>query len=173
VSVLPILIYGHPALARVAERVPRITGDIRALAADMIDTMYDAPGRGLAAPQVGVPLRLFVMDCHWKDGAPRDPRVCINPEISDASTDMAENTDVCLSIPGVAAPVTRPSGITLRWTGLDGQAREQRLTGIAATCAQHEYDHLDGILTPDRLTDTARAGIQARLDALQSTHAAA
>ena len=164
-SVLPILIYGDPRLRAVAD--PVVVDDaVRALAADMIETMYAAPGRGLAAPQVGAGLRMFVMDCHWKDGAARTPLVLVNPEIVDASKATKPYTEGCLSIPDVLVEVERPAEITLRWHDLDGALHERRLTGFEAVCAQHEYDHLDGILNTDLVSAATRAEIAERLAAL-------
>jgi peptide deformylase len=158
-AVLPILRWPDARLGQVCAPV---TGDVTGLAADMLDTMYDAPGRGLAAPQVGVLKRLFVMDVAWKTGAP-DPLVCINPEILWASETRAEGAEGCLSIPGPTTVVSRATQIRLGWTGLDGVRREALLEGFAAICAQHEYDHLDGILTLDRLTPEARAAAVAQV----------
>lgn len=126
------------------------------LAADMLDTMYAAPGRGLAAPQVGALVRLFVMDPTWKDGT-RSPLVAVNPQILWRSPTTATGPEGCLSIPGPLPSITRATEIDLAWTGLDGTPRSARLTGFAAICAQHEYDHLDGILTLDHLSPADRA----------------
>lgn len=158
-SVLPILRWPDPCLAQVCARA-EITDELRALAADMFDTIYAAPGRGLAAPQVGRPIRLFVMDCGWKDGTP-DPTVMVNPERVAASDAVETRDEGCLSIPGVTARVTRPAEVTMRWTDLDGASCERRLGGFAATCAQHELDHLDGIVTFDRVDPATRATLKA------------
>lgn len=163
---LPILTWGDARLRQVARPVGDITDAVRRLADDMTETMYDAPGRGLAAPQVGVGLRMFVIDAHWKDGAPRAPLVMIDPDIAWRSADTATHEEGCLSIPGVPAPITRPAAVTLRWTGLDGTARERRLEGTEAVCAQHEYDHLDGVLITDRMAPDLLAAAQAALDDL-------
>ncbi len=154
-----IICWPDPRLATVCAPV---AGDVAALAADMLDTMYAAPGRGLAAPQVGVLLRLFVMDVTWKDGA-RDPQVFINPEILWRSATRKTGPEGCLSIPGVLAEVERATEVRLRWTDLAGAVREETLTGFAAICAQHEYDHLDGIVTLDHLDQDARAQAEAQL----------
>lgn len=153
-----ILTWPHPALEAVCAPVEAVTDDIRALAADMLDTMYDAPGRGLAAPQVGELQRLFVMDPTWKEGT-RTPMVCINPDILDRSDDTGTADEGCLSIPGVTASVERPTAVRMVWTDLDGTVHDTWLTGFAALCAQHELDHLDGILTLDRVDDAQRAAI--------------
>lgn len=162
-SLRRVLTWPDERLSRKCQPVPEITDDVRALAEDMLETMYDAPGRGLAAPQVGVISRLFVMDPRWKEGAP-SPVVCINPEILSFGADAAEGPEGCLSIPGVSAKVTRPTTVRMVWTGLDGVKQEQDLTGFAALCAQHEVDHLDGIVTLDRVDATQRAALLAEYE---------
>lgn len=152
-AVLPIL--GWPDARLTTPCVP-VTGDVRGLAADMLDTMYAAPGRGLAAPQVGVLLRLFVMDCTWKEGH-FAPQVLVNPEILWRSADCATGPEGCLSLPGITTQVERARELRLRWHDLDGGLHEDTLSGFAAICAQHEYDHLDGILTLDHLDPATRA----------------
>lgn len=155
-SVLPILHWPHPRLSQIARPVGAVTDDVRSLAADMLETMYAAPGRGLAAPQVGVLSRIFVMDATWKDGE-REPMVCIDPEILGASNETVEFDEGCLSIPGVIMAITRLEAVRMAWTALDGARVIAALDGIAARVAQHELDHLDGIVTFDRLPDAARA----------------
>jgi peptide deformylase len=163
-SVLPIVTWPDPRLSQVCAPVddPKL---VSGLVQDMFDTMYDAPGRGLAAPQIGVMLRVFVMDPTWKDGD-RTPFVCINPEILASSDATAEASEACLSIPGVAADVTRPTTITLAYTDLDGMRHERQLTDFAATCAQHELDHLNGVVIFDRLSSDMRARVEADYTAL-------
>ncbi|TNF22527.1 MAG: peptide deformylase [Rhodobacteraceae bacterium] len=146
-SLRPILTWPDPVLRKVCAPA---TGALGALVDDLFDTMYAAPGRGLAAPQIGVALRVFVIDCGWKEGAPA-PLACINPEILAASEALAGGEEACLSIPGVAAEVLRPAEITLRFLDREGAVRERHLTGIEAKCAQHELDHLDGKVIFDRL----------------------
>jgi peptide deformylase len=167
VSLLPILLYGDPRLRTVAEEV-EVTAAVRTLAADMIETMYAAPGRGLAAPQVGESLRLFVMDCQWKDGVDRDPVVVVNPRILAQSTRVAPYTEGCLSIPGVPVEIERPAEVTLRWSDLDGTLHERVFAGFAAVCVQHEYDHLDGKLITDRMSEADAALHADRLAALKA-----
>jgi peptide deformylase len=159
VSLLEIRRWPDPILSRVCEPV-RDPNSVRSLADDMLQTMYAAPGRGLAAPQVGHPLRLFVMDVAWKDGPPQ-PFICVNPEIVETAPDRVIGSEGCLSIPGVTAEVPRAPWITMRWTTPDGANHEQRLEGAAAICAQHEYDHLDGIVTFDRVNPEARRALEA------------
>lgn len=147
-AVLPVVLYPDPRLRALCAPVGQVDDAIRALAADMLETMYAAPGRGLAGPQVGVLRRIFVMDPGWREGTP-EPLVCIDPEIADPSAEVATREEGCLSIPGRPVAVTRPAAITLRWTGLYGARQERRLAGFAAVVAQHEADHLDGRLILD------------------------
>ena len=131
----------------------------------MLETMYAAPGRGLAGPQVGVLRRIFVMDCTWKEGAPT-PRICLNPQILAASDRLAVMTEGCLSIPGVPASVARPDWIVLGWSDLDGAQHEARFAGFEAVCAQHELDHLNGRLCIDLMGESDRAAASPLLAAL-------
>jgi len=164
VSVRPILIHGDPRLRQVARRaVPKA---VRDLARDLVETMYAAPGRGLAAPQVGADLRVFAMDAYWKDGAARAPRVFVNPEILDRSGETQTLTEGCLSLPGIEVPVARPAEVTLAWQDLDGRRHRARFDGVEAAILQHEYDHLDGVLNIDRLPEAVRAALAPRLAAL-------
>lgn len=152
---LAILQWPEPRLSqRCAPVTPGV--DLAALIGQMFDTMYDAPGRGLAAPQVGVMKRFFVMDVTWKDGD-RSPQVMINPEILDRSDETASGDEGCLSIPGVLVAVERPVRVRMQWTDAEGSSRDAWLDGFAARCAQHELDHLDGIVTLDRLAPEDRA----------------
>ncbi|MBT54321.1 MAG: peptide deformylase [Mameliella sp.] len=154
-SLLPILKWPDPRLAQVCTPVDDRAA-VEQLVTDMFETMYAAPGRGLAAPQVGGTTRLFVMDAGWKEGD-MTPLACLNPRISATTDVTAIATEGCLSVPGVSADVSRPAEITLAYTDLTGTAQEVTLTGAAATIAQHELDHLDGIMHFDRLDPTARA----------------
>ncbi|MEM8755033.1 MAG: peptide deformylase, partial [Pseudomonadota bacterium] len=131
-TVMPILIHPDPRLKKVCDPV----GDpksVEALVANMLDTMYDAPGIGLAAPQVGVNARLLVMDCSAKDEDP-DPMVLINPEVLASSEATNVHEEGCLSIPDQFADVTRPAEVTVRWTGPEGDAYERVFDGLWATC---------------------------------------
>ena len=133
--------------------------DLETLIADMFQTMYAAPGRGLAAPQVGVLKRLFVMDTTWKEAGDKSsgtPLVMINPEILTFGSTLATGDEGCLSIPGVVTSVLRPSSVTLRWQDEARNWQTGTFDGFAARCIQHEYDHLDGLVTFDRLTPEAR-----------------
>lgn len=156
-SVLPILRWPDARLGQVCAPVK---GDAGTLARDMLETMYAADGRGLAAPQVGQMLRLFVMDVGWKDGA-SDPLIFINPEVTETSGDLATRDEGCLSIPGVLVPVCRPAEVTMRWYGMDGTQAMRRFGGFAAACLQHEMDHLDGVVTFDHMDPDRRAMLEA------------
>ena len=157
---LPILRWPDPRLSQPC--APAVLDDaLRALAADMLETMYAAPGRGLAAPQVGHLVRMFVMDVAWKTGTPA-PMVFVNPEVELLGT-LVSGAEGCLSIPGPLTEVERSALVRVRWTDLQGQRQEAVLDGFAAICVQHEYDHLDGILTLDRLSPEARAKAEAEV----------
>jgi peptide deformylase len=159
VSILQILRWPDERLRMVCAPVGEITDEIRLLIADMLDTMYDAPGRGLAAPQVGVLKRLFVMDVNGRAG-PRAPRIFLDPVIEAWSDETAIGPEGCLSIPGIVAEIERPVEIALRWRDIDGTERRETLAGFPAICAQHEIDHLDGIVTLDRMAPALRAGLE-------------
>lgn len=151
----PILLWPDPVLSRVCGKIAVIDDEIRTLAANMLDTMYDAPGRGLAAPQIGVLLRLLVMDATWKDGDPT-PRVMVNPELLWQSDTRVTGPEACLSLPGITADIERASGVRVNWTDLDGRKRTETLAAFEAICFQHELDHLDGVVILDRVTPTKR-----------------
>ena len=143
-TIKPLIILPDPILRQTSSAVERFDDSLRALADDMLETMYDAPGIGLAATQVGVMKRVLVMDC-IKDGPP-EPMVLINPAVIWSSEDVATYEEGCLSIPDQYADVTRPAEVRVRWLGLDGKTHERDFGGLWATCAQHEMDHLDGKL---------------------------
>jgi peptide deformylase len=155
-SLRPILIHPDPRLKKVADPVTEVTDEIRCLARDMLETMYDAPGIGLAAPQIGVNQRLLVMDCVKDETQPPRPLVLINPRRLWASEETNTYEEGCLSIPEQYAEVTRPAEVRIGWTDETGAAREEHFTGLWATCVQHEMDHLDGKLFIDYLTPLKR-----------------
>ena len=159
----PILIHPDPRLKKTCDPVARITPDIETLAADMLATMYEAPGVGLAAPQIGVLSRVFVMDATRDPQAPRQPMVLINPEITWTSDEPNTYDEGCLSIPDQYAPVTRPKQVKMRWLGLDGKTHEQEFDDLWATCAQHELDHLNGVLFIDHLSAMKRQMITRKM----------
>jgi peptide deformylase len=168
-----ILIHPDPRLKKVADPVPEISDEIRRLADDMLETMYDAPGIGLAAPQVGVNRRLLVMDCVKEEGAPARPMVLINPEITWESEALNTYEEGCLSIPEQYADVTRPAEVEVAWTGLDGKRHQERFDKLWATCVQHEIDHLNGTLFIDHLTMLKRQLITRKMVKLKREKARA
>ena len=145
----PILIHPDPRLKKVCAAVDDLNDERRTLAQDMLATMYDAPGIGLAAPQVGVLERLIVLDC-VKEGAPQ-PTVMFNPEVLTLSDDLNTYEEGCLSIPEQFAEVTRPAEVRVGWIDMDGNPQEKDFDGLWATCVQHEIDHLNGKLFIDYL----------------------
>lgn len=147
--ILSIRLVPDPVLRVVCTPVTAFDVGLSELTDDMLATMYDAPGRGLAAPQVGVTQRIFVMDADWKTGAPA-PMIFVNPQILKVSEDMATQPEGCLSIPGDLTDVTRPAQVTVAWQDVDGSAHEATFDGFKAACIQHEADHLDGILITDK-----------------------
>jgi peptide deformylase len=165
-AIMPILKWPDPKLGEVC--APVADGEnTDELIRSMFDTMYAAPGRGLAAPQVGVMKRLFITDTTWKDGT-GTPMVFINPRVVEASDILATAGEGCLSIPGITVQVTRPDWIVMAWTDPDGPERTQRFDGFAAACVQHELDHLNGLLTFDRLEPDARTEAEARYKAINA-----
>jgi len=150
-SIRPILMHPDPRLKKVATPVGEITPEMLELARDMLETMYDAPGIGLAAPQVGVLRRLVVMDCVKDPEAKPRPLILFDPEIVWRSEATRSFEEGCLSIPEHYAEVARPAEVRVRWTDETGAEREEHFAGIWATCAQHEIDHLDGKLFIDYL----------------------
>ena len=146
-AVLPILHLPDPRLRQVCAAVDRFDPALKQRADDLLETMYAAKGRGLAASQVGVMQRIFVMDAGWKDGRP-SPLICVNPVIKDASG-AAVSVEGCLSIPDHPVRIERPTVVRLAWQDLAGRDCEGFFEGFAATCVQHERDHLDGVLCID------------------------
>ncbi len=167
-----ILIHPDPRLKKVCAPLEGVDASVRRLADDMLETMYDAPGIGLAAPQVGVLQRLFVMDCAGKDDDP-DPMVLINPEITWTSDELNTHEEGCLSIPEQYEEVTRPAQVKVRFLDLDGKLQERHFDGLRATCAQHEIDHLNGTLFIDHLSRIKRQMITRKMQKLKRERAAA
>ena len=176
-ALLPILETPDPRLRAVSTPVAEVTDAHRALIADMFDTMYDAPGIGLAAIQVGVADRLLVIDLQEDedaDGKPvRNPRVFINPELFDASTERSSYNEGCLSIPDQFAEVERPASVGVRWLDEQGAAHEARVDGMLATCLQHEVDHLNGVLFIDHLSRLKRDMVMRKLEKTRRANKAA
>ena len=163
----PILLHPDPRLKKRADEIGAPGAEHRRLAEDMLETMYDAPGIGLAAPQIGVLQRLLVMDCVKEEGAPPRPMVLIDPVILDASEDVNVCDEGCLSIPEHYADVERPAEVTVRWTTLDGGTAEERFGGLWATCVQHEIDHLNGVLFIDHIGPMKRQLITRKMQKLK------
>lgn len=168
-----ILLHPDPRLKKVAEVIERPTPDLAALAADMLQTMYEAPGIGLAAPQVGVPKRLIVMDCEKADDAVPRPMVLLNPRVVWSSDDRAIYEEGCLSIPDQYGDVERPAEVRVVWMALDGSMQDETFGGLWATCVQHEIDHLDGKLFIDYLKPLRRQMITRRMEKLKRERARA
>ncbi|MCC1491395.1 peptide deformylase [Cognatishimia sp. F0-27] len=160
----PILIHPDPRLKKVSAEVADIDDDLRALADDMLETMYEAPGIGLAAPQVGLLTRMIVMDCvKPEDERPPRPLVMINPEVVSASEERNVYEEGCLSIPEQYADVERPAEVEVRWIDVDGKEHREGFDGLWATCVQHEIDHLDGKLFIDYLKPLKRQMITRKM----------
>ena len=155
VDIAKLRIVHHPeaVLRRVAEPVAEVDDEVRAVAARMIELMHEARGVGLAAPQVGLPWRLFVAN---PTGEPGDELVAINPELGEFAPTTAPRDEGCLSLPHVTGEITRPTGVTLTATGLDGERFTLRSDDFAARVWQHEHDHLDGVLIIDKMTRVDR-----------------
>ena len=161
-AVLPIIIAPDPRLKLRCRPVESVDDDIRRLMDDMLETMYLAPGIGLAAPQVGVAKRVIVVDVSRKD-EPREPIRMANPEIVAASQEMASYEEGCLSLPEHYADVERPTAVTVRYLDAAGKRREETFEDLAATCIQHEIDHLDGMLFVDHISALKRNMILRKL----------
>jgi len=175
-----------PRLKQVSKPVETFDDELKTLVADMFETMYDAPGIGLAAIQVGVPLRVLVIDLqpddpdaepevctshgdhhHTHQPTLREPHVFINPEILDPSEEHIVYNEGCLSVPEIYAEVERPARVRARWQDLDGQTHEEALDGMMAICLQHEMDHLEGILFIDHLSRLKRQMAIKKLEKLR------
>lgn len=175
-----------PLLKQVSAPVERFDDELKSLVADMFETMYDAPGIGLAAIQVGVPLRVLVIDlqpedpdaepevctahggeAHSHQPVKREPQIFINPEILEPSQELSVYSEGCLSVPEIYAEVERPARIRARWQDLEGQVHEAEMDGLMATCLQHEMDHLEGVLFIDHLSRLKRQMAVKKLEKLR------
>ncbi len=150
-----IIVLPDPVLRKVCEPVEKVDDEIRQLADDMLETMYDAPGIGLAAIQVAVPKRMLVLDVA-KEEEPKDPMVVINPEIVWKSDEINTYQEGCLSIPEFFEDVERPARIGVTFLDREGEKREIEADGLLATCLQHEIDHLNGVLFIDHISKLKR-----------------
>ncbi|MEO7177443.1 MAG: peptide deformylase [Allosphingosinicella sp.] len=166
-AIRPIIEAPDPLLRQISSPVEAVTPEIQTLIDDMFETMYAAPGIGLAAIQVGVPKRILVIDLQdpeEEDGEPvRNPMVFINPEILRSSDNPRPYNEGCLSVPDQYAEVERPDSIRLRWLDRDGKSHEEEIEGMLATCLQHEMDHLEGVLFIDYLSRLKRDMILRKL----------
>ena len=154
-SIRPLVILPDSRLRVVSEPVGEVTPEIRTLVADMLETMYDAPGVGLAAIQIGVPKRVVTIDTS-KDEDARRPQIFLDPEVVWSSEEKRTYDEGCLSIPEYYGEVERPDRVRVRFRDLDGQTQEIEADGLLATCIQHEIDHLDGVLFIDHLSKLKR-----------------
>ena len=170
-AILPIVEVPDPRLRQISQPVERVDDDLRKLIDDMLETMYAAPGIGLAAIQVGVPKRVLVIDLQEPEeegGEPvRNPLVFVNPEIVEASNREVPYNEGCLSVPEMYADVDRPDGIRARWLDRDGGQHDEQIDGLLAVCLQHEMDHLNGILFIDHLSRLKREMLLKKLAKLR------
>lgn len=154
-TIKPLIILPDPLLRQVSKPVERVDDSLRRLADDMLGTMYDAPGIGLAAIQIGLPMRLLVIDLAKEDDEPA-PHVFVNPEILESSDERSVYEEGCLSIPEYYAEVERPASVRVKYVDRDGREQEIKAEGLMATCLQHEIDHLNGVLFIDHISKLKR-----------------
>jgi peptide deformylase len=171
-AILPIITAPDPRLQRRAKPVAKVDASVRRLMDDMLETMYQAPGIGLAAPQVGVLQRVIVVDCA-KEGEKPQPYRFANPEILWQSEELLTNNEGCLSLPEHYADVTRPAEIKVRYIDEQNEIRELHAKGLLATCIQHEIDHLEGTLFVDHISSLKRSIILRKLAKLKRQKAPA
>jgi peptide deformylase len=166
----PVYIYGSPVLRKVASNISPNYPNLKELIADMYETMYHSDGIGLAAPQIGISIRLFVIDASPLEEDYEDlkgfKRTFINAEIIERSGEISLYNEGCLSLPGLREDVNRESSVLIRYVDEEFQPMEERFDGVAARIIQHEYDHLDGILFPDRLSPIRRQILKGKLQAI-------
>ena len=168
-----ILIHPDPRLKKETDPISEVTDELRSLADDMLETMYAAPGIGLAAPQIGVMQQMLVMDCIKDEDVPGQPMVLMNPTVVWSSEETNTYEEGCLSIPDQYAEVVRPTEVDVQWLGLDGQTHQDRFEGLWATCVQHEIDHLHGKLFIDYLKPLKRQMITRKMQKLKRERARA
>lgn len=162
-----IILHPDPRLKKLCEQVEAFTADRAKLADDMLETMYAAPGIGLAAPQIGIMERMLVMDCEKDDDAVARPMVLINPQITWESDTRNTYEEGCLSIPDQYADVERPAEVEVTWQDVAGEVQSAKFDGLWATCVQHEIDHLDGTLFIDYLKPLRRQMITRKMQKLK------
>ncbi|MBY5651137.1 peptide deformylase [Rhizobium leguminosarum] len=154
-TIKPLIILPDPVLRQLSKPVERVDSDLQRLAGDMLETMYDAPGIGLAAIQVGVPRRMLVIDIS-REGEEKQPQVFINPEIVKSSDERSVYEEGCLSIPDYYAEVERPATVSVKYLDRNGKEQTVEADGLLATCLQHEIDHLNGVLFIDYISRLKR-----------------
>jgi peptide deformylase len=169
-AIRPIILLPDPVLRQVAASIAKVDDEVRALAEDMLETMYDAPGVGLAAPQVGVSRRVIVMDVSDDDDT-KQPYVMINPQLVKLSDEMNVHEEGCLSMPDVRTDIERPAKVTVRFLDRAGKPQELAAEGLLATCIQHEMDHLDGKLLIDYMSRLKRDMVVRRFKKLAKDRA--
>jgi peptide deformylase len=171
-AIRPILTVPHPVLKEISKPVEGgVTDEHRALMDDMLETMYDAPGVGLAAVQIGVPLRIIVMDISPKDDE-REPRYFVNPEIIWKSEELKSWEEGCLSVPEIYDEVDRPARVKIRYLDYHGKEIEEDADGLFAVCIQHEMDHLEGVVFLDHLSRLKRDSAIRKVKKMQKFEAA-
>jgi peptide deformylase len=168
-TTLPIVKLPDPILRKVSTPVETVNDELRSLLDDMLETMYDAPGVGLAGIQVGVDKRILVVDATDKDSDERKPVCMINPEILDRSDTMRLYEEGCLSIPDTLVDIERPAEVRVRYVDRDGDLKELQASGLLATAVQHEIDHLDGRLIIDYLSKLRRDMVIRKFRKLQKS----
>jgi len=154
-AIRPLIILPDPVLRQVSKPIETIDASVKKLAADMLETMYEAPGIGLAAIQIGVPTRMVVIDVAKQD-EPKEPRIFINPEVMHSSDERSVYEEGCLSIPEYYAEVERPATVRVSYIDGEGKKQEVEADGLLATCLQHEIDHLNGVLFIDYISKLKR-----------------
>jgi len=154
-TIKPLIILPDPILRQASKPIERVDADLQRLADDMLETMYDAPGIGLAAIQIGVPRRVLVIDVS-REGEEKQPQVFINPEIVKSSDERSVYEEGCLSIPDYYAEVERPAVVSVKYLDRNGKEQTVEADGLLATCLQHEIDHLNGVLFIDYISRLKR-----------------
>ena len=154
-TIKPLIILPDPVLRQVSSPIAQVDDAVRRLSEDMLETMYDAPGIGLAAIQIGVAKRMLVIDLH-KEGEEKQPQIFINPEVLSVSDERSAYEEGCLSIPDYYAEVERPAKITVKYVDIAGKEQLLETEGLLATCLQHEIDHLNGVLFIDHISRLKR-----------------
>jgi peptide deformylase len=154
-TIKPLIILPDPVLRQVSSPIAQVDDAVRKLSDDMLETMYDAPGIGLAAIQVGIPKQMLVIDLH-KEGEEKQPQIFINPQILRSSDERSAYEEGCLSIPDYYAEVERPAKVTVRYIDIAGKEQIVEAEGLLATCLQHEIDHLNGVLFIDYISRLKR-----------------